>query len=342
MNKKTYLKNKLPFLTTNLLSMIALFIFLRINKNSFDTIFLILIVWVLLVIAGLAISYHNRKKYLDSLFTTTQQLQERYLIAEVMEQPERADDKIFYQILKMAEKSMLEQIGAIQLERKAYKEYIEQWIHEIKTPITAMKLLCENYCENPHTGFSENMLLLLEKINQYIEQALYYARSEHAQKDYVIREINPFEVVHLAIADNKYLLLQNNVKIEVIETSCTIYSDEKWLRFMLNQLITNAVKYRKAQLILRFYIECQGSQIHLCVSDNGIGIAACDLPRIFEKGFTGQNGRGEENTSTGIGLYLCKRLCDKLGIGIQAVSSGEGTIIHLIFTINDFIHQVQN
>ena len=247
------------------------------------------------------------------------------------------EDQVYYQLLKMAGKSMLEQIGEVERERLAYKEYIEQWIHEIKTPITAMKLLCENH----RTDWTKELLLELEKTNRFTEQALYYARSEHTEKDYSVREMALSQVVHQAIADNKYLLLQGGMRLEVEEMQDTVYSDEKWVRFILNQLIANAVKYRTEQPVLRISTHKRQDQVVLVMEDNGIGIAASDLPRIFEKGFTGQNGRLIQQ-STGIGLYLCKRLCEKLGIGITAESSEHGTAISLSFHINCLIHEVQN
>ena len=247
------------------------------------------------------------------------------------------EDQVYYQLLKMAGKSMLEQIGEVERERLAYKEYIEQWIHEIKTPITAMKLLCENH----RTNWTKELLLELEKTNRFTEQALYYARSEHTEKDYSVREMALSQVVHQAIADNKYLLLQSGMRLEVEEMQDTVYSDEKWVRFILNQLIVNAVKYRTKQPVLRISTHKRQDQVVLVVEDNGIGIAASDLPRIFEKGFTGQNGRMVQQ-STGIGLYLCKRLCKKLGIGITVESSEHGTAISLSFHINYLIHEVQS
>ena len=246
------------------------------------------------------------------------------------------EDQVYYQLLKMAGKSMLEQIGEVERERLEYKEYIEQWIHEIKTPITAMKLLCENH----RTDWTKELLLELEKTNRFTEQALYYARSEHTEKDYSVREMALSQVVHQAIADNKYLLLQGGMRLEVEEMQDTVYSDEKWVRFILNQLIANAVKYRTEQPVLRISTHKRQDQVVLVMEDNGIGIAASDLPRIFEKGFTGQNGRMVQQ-STGIGLYLCKRLCEKLGIGIAAESSEQGTAISLAFHINCLIHEVQ-
>lgn len=336
MNSKRYWKNRLPFLLTNLAGMAALTIFLLVCGNSISAVLLILVVWAFTVSVGLTLTYWKRRRQMQQLLDMAGQLSERYLISEVMELPEQAEDRVYYQLLKMAGKSMLEQIGEVNRERLEYKEYIEQWIHEIKTPITAMKLLCENH----RSAFTKELLLELEKTSRFTEQALYYARSEHTEKDYSVREMALSLVVHQAIADNKYLLLQNGVRLEVEEFQDTVYSDEKWVRFILNQLIANAVKYRTEEPLLRFSAHRQQDRVVLRVEDNGIGISPADLPRIFEKGFTGQNGR-IVHQSTGIGLYLCKRLCEKLGIGIAAESSEQGTVISLSFHINCLIHQVQ-
>lgn len=336
MNRKLYWKNRLPFLLTNLVCMIALTVFLFVIGNSLSAVLLILIAWIVIVSVGLGFTYWKRKRQMQRLLDMTGQLSERYLISEVMELPEQAEDQVYYRILKMAGKSMLEQISEVKRERLEYREYIEQWIHEIKTPITAMKLLCENH----RTDWTKELLLELEKTTRFTEQALYYARSEHTEKDYSVREMALSNVVHQAIADNKYLLLQNGIHLEVEEMQDTVYSDEKWVRFILNQLIANAVKYRSEQPILHFSASRQQDQVVLVVEDNGIGIPSADLPRIFEKGFTGQNGRTVQQ-STGIGLYLCKRLCEKLGIGIIADSSDYGTAISLSFHINCLIQEVQ-
>lgn len=338
MNGKQYLKNKLPVILLNIFCMAALSLFLLVSGNRVDSIILILFVWGLVLVGSMSIGYANRKKQMEKLLHLTEQLDEQYLIAELWEKPEQADDQVFYQILKMAEKSMLERIGTIQRERQEYKEYIEQWIHEVKTPITAMKLLCENN----RSSFTRELLPELEKTNRYTEQALFYARSEHTEKDYLVREMRLFDTVHEAISNNKYLLQQNGAQIDVQETDETVYSDEKWVCFILNQLIINAVKYRKGQLHLNFYSKHKDDQIILCVQDNGVGISASDLPRIFDKGFTGENGRVAAQNATGIGLYLCKKLCDKLGISISATSANDGTTFCLSFYVNNFVHQVQN
>ena len=331
-----YLRDQLPVLMVNLLGMLALSLFLMANGNDLQIVLFILTLWLLILVLCLLFFYFSRKKYLNRLLDMAEQLEERYLLPEVMRIPERADDQVFYHLMKMAEKSMLERIGGIQRERKEYKEYIEQWIHEVKTPLTAMKLICENN----RCSFTRDLMAELENVNRFTEQALYFARSEHTEKDYSVREICLSDVVHEAIADNKYLLRQNHVTIAVEDMDHVVYTDDKWVRFILDQLISNAVKYRTDQPVLHFFTRIENDRVLLSVEDNGIGIPAGDLPRIFEKGFTGENGR-RIHSSTGIGLYLCRRLCDKLGIGISASSRGQGTTISLSFPINDFVTGVQ-
>lgn len=173
MNGKLYWKNRLPFFLTNLAAMVALSLFLLICGNSISSVVLILVVWSTLLAAGMGMTYWKRRRQMQVLLAMAEQLSERYLISEVMEQPEQAEDQVYYRLIKMAGKSMLEQIGEIRRERMEYKEYIEQWIHEIKTPITAMKLLCENH----RSDWTKELLLELEKTNRFTEQALYYART---------------------------------------------------------------------------------------------------------------------------------------------------------------------
>lgn len=337
MSRRQYLKTKLPAVCANLFGMLFLSLFLLACGNSAASILFLLTAWLVFFLLYEELSWRMRKKYLDSLLHMAEQLEEKYLIAEVMDVPKRADDCVFYEIMKTAEKSMLETIGKTKRERQNYREYIEQWVHEAKTPITAMRLLCENH----PPSFTRDMMAELENMNRFTEQALYYARMEHTEKDYSIREINLESVIHDAIADNKYLLRQNHVQLSIEPSPETVYTDEKWVRFILNQLISNAVKYKSREPSLSFFFSRKERYLCLSVKDNGIGIPLEDLPRIFEKGFTGTNGRIVKS-STGMGLYLCRQLSEKLGIGLHASSDNTGTCITLSFHINDFISEVQN
>ena len=336
MSGKQYLKNQLPVILLHISGIVALTLFLISIGTSLQAILFISFIWIVFVSCYLTASCFIRKKQVQKLLTMAEQLEEKYLLPEVMSTPERAEEQVFYQILKLAEKSMLEKIGEVQRERIEYKEYIEQWVHEIKTPITAMKLICENH----RSELTRELLVEIEQINQFTEQALYYARSEHTANDYSIREIQLVDVIHDAVADNRYLLRKNHVVVKVDDNGKRAYIDDKWIRFILNQVISNAVKYRTEQPLLHFFTTQEQNQVILSIQDNGIGIPPNDLPRVFEKGFTGQNGR-IVHSSTGIGLYLCKRLCDKLGIGLTIYSQDKGTIVSLLFPINDFVSGVQ-
>ena len=187
-----------PHLIINIVCMVLLSVFLFFVGNNVDSIAVILIIWTIVLAGVLAFTYHQRKRRLNKLVKMAEGLEEKYLLSEMLPEPEHAEEQVYFQLLKMASKSMLEQIGTVARERREYREYIEQWIHEIKTPITAMKLLCENHKEL----FTREMMRELEKTNRFTEQALYYARSEHTEKDYSVREMALSQVVHQAIADN--------------------------------------------------------------------------------------------------------------------------------------------
>jgi flagellar biosynthesis protein FliQ len=160
MSGKQYLKNQLPVLLLNLLGVLALALFLIATGTSRQAISFIALVWIVVVVCYLTVSFFIQKRHCETLLVMAEQLGEKYLMPEVMAMPERADEQVFYQILKLAEKSMLENISAVMQERRDYRDYIEQWVHEVKTPITAMKLLCENH----PSEFSRAILTELEKV----------------------------------------------------------------------------------------------------------------------------------------------------------------------------------
>ena len=167
MSGKLFLKNHLPVILLNLLGALALSLFLLAVGNDIQTILFILAAWVLVLALYLAAGYVSRKKRLEKLLEMATQLKERYLLPEVMPVPDQAEEQVYYQLLKLAGKSMLERIGEVERERGEYRTYIEQWVHEVKTPITALKLLCENN----RSPFSREVLAELENINRCAEQA---------------------------------------------------------------------------------------------------------------------------------------------------------------------------
>jgi len=249
MKRSAYIRQLLPALGANLAGMAAISLFLLAVGNSIGTVEVILAVWSVSFILYGELYFRARRRELEKLLQETYALKQRYLIAEVMKEPRRADDKVFYQMLRLAQRSMLEEVEEVHRQQLEYQEYVEQWVHEIKTPLTAMKLLCEN---QPGPS-SRPMLAELEKTRRCTEQALYYARSAHTQADYTVHEVPLSAIVHAAIGDNKYLLREKNVALCLDGLELTVYTDEKWVRFILGQLIANAVQYCNAQPTLSFY-----------------------------------------------------------------------------------------
>ena len=192
------------------------------------------------------------------------------------------------------------------------------WIHEVKTPLSATRLILENHTSEITRAMDEEM----QQINYYLEQALYYARSNSVEKDYLVKELSLKEVVENAVKANAKSLIGNKIKIKIENLDQKIFSDEKWVLFILNQVISNAIKYKKEEAEISFCARCEKNEILLEIRDNGIGISPKDLPRITDKGYTGTTGRNYQK-STGMGLYLCKKLCSKLQLSFYIESKEE-------------------
>ncbi len=199
-------------------------------------------------------------------------------------------------------------------------DYYTLWAHQIKTPIAAAGLLLQE--ETPRTAEVEAELL---KIEQYVEMVLSYLRLDSPATDYLLRACGLDGVVRQAVRKYARLFILKKIALDFRETGKTVLTDEKWLLFVVEQVLSNALKYTPAGGSIRIY----GDGDTLAVADSGIGIREEDLPRVFEQGFTGYNGR-EDKKSTGIGLYLCRRVMERLNHGISITSRpGQGTIVRL-------------
>lgn len=333
MSLKEYIKSRLGVVFLNMVSLITLLIFLLSVGNSFSVIVTIGSIWTIVLIIYLIFSYRKRKSYFTVINKSISNIDKKYLISEVLQVPPFLESVPYYNLMKKSSKSMREEINKEKSALREYKEYIEQWVHEVKTPISLIKLIEENN----RTTKSSAILRQLEEIDRYVEQALFYARSEDVEKDYLIKEISLQKCINNVITRNKQGFILNNIDIEIDEIDKTVYCDSKWLEFILNQIIVNAIKYRgnEAPKIKVYTVEIKNG-INLIIEDNGIGIAADEIERVFEKGFTGNVGR-LNSKSTGIGLYLCRKLCDKLGVLINIESEiNSYTKVSLTFPIGSF------
>jgi signal transduction histidine kinase len=322
-----YIKDKSMPLLLHLSCMLVLSLYLRSLDTDSGAILLILTAWLVLLVLFYGLDYHQRSRYFAGLFHTLETLDQRYLLGEIMEPSHRLEDKLFRELLCKSNKSVIEKIHQLEDSQLDYREYIESWIHEVKSPITAAELICQNH----KTQETRQILPELLKIENQVESALFYARSDTVYQDYLIREHSLDEIVLETVQKNRTFLIQNQMSIQVDCQNSTVYTDEKWLSFILTQILLNGVKYKKEGTgHIRFCSYPVKNGVQLSIEDQGIGISESELPRIFDKGFTGINGR-ENAHSTGMGLYLCKKLCGKLGIHISA-RSAEGLSTTFVLT----------
>lgn len=278
---------------------------------------------------GILYSDFSRKKtFYREMEEKLNALEEKYFLMEMLKRPEFLEGELFYDTMVQMEKSMNDEIYRQIQKNNEFKQYIETWVHEIKLPIASMRLLLKDYRGSSARTLKEQ----LARTESYVEQVLYYLRSQVPEKDYVIQEYSLRRITDRVISENKDSLIGNHVRILQETEDVCVLTDEKWLGFLVGQIFSNAVKYRKEENpCIRLWSEEEYGPVQLHIRDNGIGIPTEDLPRVFEKSFTGKNGRTGQ-ASTGIGLYLCRELAERLGHKIEIFSEeGEYTEVILSF-----------
>lgn len=307
-------------------------IFLLFNVSITLQIFVLTVLFLGLLAAGIY-DYSRKKGFYRELEQKLQQLEEKYLLMEMLEKPEFLEGQIFYNVLSEMQKSMNDEIFVQIRKNNEFKRYIETWVHEVKLPIASIRLILHEYKDTSARTLKEQV----GRIESYVEQVLYYLRSEVPEKDYRIAPHSLKKLTDQSISENRDSLILNKIKILQETQDISVYTDEKWIRFILGQIISNAVKYKKEDSIIRVWSHQEEKHRFLHIWDNGIGIAEEDLPRVFEKSFTGKNGRTQQ-ASTGMGLYLCHMLCKRLGHRLTVQSKeGEYTEITIEFYDNEYL-----
>ena len=290
---------------------------------------LVILLLALFLISGTVLSadFFRRRARLRELSDILDRLDQKYLFAECVPPPENLYERRLFELTRRAGRAMTGAVSDARAAQREYREYVEQWVHEIKTPITAARLVCRELDGETRRRLTGE----LARIEAHVERALFYARAESPEKDCIIRRTDLNEIVSQALDAHRTLLIQSGVRVEVQDLDCTVCTDEKWAVFILGQLLQNSARYRGDAPVITFSARSLGRQILLTVSDNGIGIPACELPRVFDRGFTGSNGR-TRGGSTGMGLYLCRKLAAFLELDLRLVSEeGKGTAAMLTF-----------
>lgn len=336
MSKKEYLKDKRLYLIIGMTIYLVILLVLLAFKVNIEATLAITFTYFIGLITILIADYIRKKTFYNNFKCKLDSLDQKYLIVEMLQDAHFLEGRILTDALYEIDKSMIEKINEYKMQVKDFKEYVELWIHEVKLPVASLTLMVHNQKGEQ----SKKLLSQLTRLDNYLEQILYYVRSENAEKDYLITKVNLSKVISNVALKNKDILLAKGIDFVVSDVDIEVLTDSKWLEFIINQIVDNSIKYSKEKnAYIKIVAKDENKVIRLIIYDNGKGISKSDLPRVFDKTFTGTNGRGESAKSTGMGLYLCRELCNKLGHKIQIISEeGKYTKITILFDKNTFFH----
>lgn len=334
MKFNSFLKDRLYSIVTALFSYFIILLVLLAFKSDKSIIIAITIILLVTYILLFLTDFFRKQKFYTDLLTNIDTLDKAYLVLETLNRPEFYEGELLCQALYEIDKSMNENVRIEKEQLLDNKEYIEMWIHEVKRPLASLVLTLNNQ-KNILDRKTKN---ILKRLEDYVDQVLYYVRSENAEKDYFIKEVDLSKVIKNVGIKNMDDLLDNKVEFIVDKTNYKVFTDSKWLEFILNQIVNNSIKYKRNidNSYIKIYVKDNLDITVLIIEDNGIGIKSSDIRQVFDKTFTGTNGR-EKTTSTGMGLYIAKNLCKKLGHKIEIESKeNEYTRVFITFAKNKF------
>ena len=309
MKLSTYLKDKLYAFLIFIIYIIILILFLIALKLSSSIIIFITVFTIVIFFVILFFDYFRKRKFYNELLDKLNTLDKKYLLIEMLLEPNFLEGKILYDVLDEVNKNEHDLISNLKNKQEDFKEYIELWIHEVKLPLASLTLINRK---------DKNTLRELKRIEDDVEQILYYVRCENANNDYLIKEWSLDTIIKNVALRNKDDLLALDIDFKVDNCNLKVLTDSKWLEFIINQIVSNSIKYKKDKdSIIEITGKDTDDYVTITIYDNGKGISKSDLPRVFSKTFTGNNGRVNSSKSTGMGLYLCKELCNKLGHKIE-------------------------
>lgn len=269
-------------------------------------------------------------------------------VEEQAQLPEATDDVeiLYHRLLENQSIARSESESSAAIRQSQMRDYYSMWVHQIKTPISAMKLLLEAereelgqlMCDDEQSQclLSDNMNSFedeLFRIEEYVSMALQYQRVSSTENDFVLEKVSVDGVIRDTIKKYAKIMIRRHIGMNYSGTVQEVYTDGKWLAFILEQLLSNAIKYTP-QGFVKIETDKKANRFFITIKDTGIGIKAEDLPRVFEKGYTGYNGHADKK-ATGIGLYLCRQMADKLGHTIRIESEiGKGTKVWIGFDLD--------
>ena len=332
MSFSLFFKDRLPAAFICLIGWVIMLCFFGGYHSSFEQAAIISVLYWGTLFFVLIYDYIRKAGFYKRAKESAEGLDRKFLLPEMLDEPSFYEGQLFKELLNDCCKSMTENVSAHRRQAEEFREFIELWVHEVKLPVASLQLMSHNDGEAGAKYASQ-----LTRIDGLIENVLYYSRSENAEKDYIIKESTLSRIFKEAALKNRDSLQQKNVTVTTHGLDAKVMTDSKWLEYIFTQLISNSLKYlsddREGEITV--FAQESEDEVVLHFKDNGIGIPETDLPYIFEKTFTGENGRRQAK-STGMGLYIIKSLCKKLGHRVEARSvKNEWTDIYITFGKND-------
>ncbi|OBR96529.1 sensor histidine kinase GraS [Clostridium ragsdalei P11] len=341
MNFKDFLKDKIPFVVVYFLAtsavILVMYLTLIINKielmnNNILYAFLISIIFFILF---LIYDYcKNRYFYnqLNTMLNSGKDLDDILNIGSC----KTCEQEMFKKLLLKTHKICSNKTIKFEETHKEYINFINKWVHQMKTPVSVINLILQDEMNEENRAVFDSILEENEKLSHGLDMMLYNARVNEFNFDFNVESLNIVSIVRKVINDNKKSLIRNHIFPKLTDnTAITVETDKKWIYFVINQIVVNAIKYSKLKIqaskYISFKITDENSKVILSISDKGIGIPKEDLNRVFNAFFTGKNGR-KSDESTGMGMYLTKKICDKLGHEILVESEeGKGSTFSIVF-----------
>lgn len=326
-----FLKDRAPFIAITAVLIAVVAAILTVLQVSVSGILLVVILIAFSTAACLAYDYMRQQRFWNELEDATSSLDAVEYFADLIEEPEFLSGKAADDACRTIAACAADEITGLKSNIRANREYVELWVHETKTPIAAAKLILDKM----HGTDVANLKRELERTENLVEQALFSARSNALTNDYLIRETSLSEMVWAACKQNMHYLTSLGLSIEIdIDPDIDVFADKTWLSFIISQVITNSAKYDSSAIAFTAVVseeESASACTVLKIQDNGCGIPDRDVPRVFDRGFTGDVGRAH-GSATGMGLYLAARMCAQMGLGIMLASEeGRGTRVEVSF-----------
>lgn len=327
----TFLRDKIAVVAIALLVIAFITFLLVILGVTIDAIVLIDSTLAACVVLALVLEYRRRASFWKDVETAIEALDRTRYIGDLVDEPSFSEGRLALDAMLALTQLNKDELGELRTQNHDRAQYTELWVHEVKTPLAAAKLVLDRM----HGPDVAKLKIELERIEGLVEQALFAARSDTLVNDYLIREVRLADAVGEACKSNMCYLASCGVTLNMqVDPQVTVMADRTWLAFILNQLITNAAKYDASTITFTTYEEGNEGP-HACtvleLRDDGCGIPAADVPRVFDHGFTGEVGRAH-GSATGMGLFLVARMCAQMGLDVLLASEESiGTRVQIKF-----------